>query len=207
MLRFMLAALMLTGPMMTGAPAQAEKAYVAGGCFWCVEKDFESVPGVREVVSGFMAGTTADPTYASHGDHLESVEIDYDPVKVSYPELIRLFLRSVDPTDAGGQFCDRGNSYRTAIFVKNAEERAAAEAEVAEAGKALGTAIVTPVAEAGTFYPVDEYHQDYYKSGDIILTRFGPKSKASAYKLYRKGCGRDARVRELWGEAAPFAGH
>lgn len=207
MLRFMLAALMLTGPMMTGAPAQAEKAYVAGGCFWCVEKDFESVPGVREVVSGFMGGTTADPTYASHGDHLESVEIDYDPVKVSYPELIRLFLRSVDPTDAGGQFCDRGNSYRTAIFVQNAEERAAAEAAVAEAGKALGTAIVTPVAEAGTFYPVDEYHQDYYKSGDIILTRFGPKSKASAYKLYRKGCGRDARVRELWGEAAPFAGH
>lgn len=207
MLRYVLAALMLTGPMLAGGPALAEKAYVAGGCFWCVEKDFESVPGVREVVSGFMGGKTGGPTYASHGDHLEAVEIDYDPAKVSYPELMRLFLRSIDPTDAGGQFCDRGNSYRSAIFVQNGEERAAAEAAVAEAGKALGAAIVTPVAEAGTFYPVDEYHQDYYKSDDIILTRFGPKSKAAAYKLYRKGCGRDARVLELWGEAAPFAGH
>lgn len=207
MLRYVLAALMVTAPVLAGGPALAEKAYVAGGCFWCVEKDFESVPGVREVVSGFMGGKFADPTYASHGDHLEAVEIDYDPAKVSYPELMRLFLRSIDPTDAGGQFCDRGNSYRSAIFVQNGEEQAAAEAAVAEAGKALGAAIVTPVAKAGTFFPVDAYHQDYYKSSEIILTRFGPRSKASAYKLYRQGCGRDARVRELWGEAAPFAGH
>lgn len=207
MLRHVLAALVLAAPILAGAPALAEKAYVAGGCFWCVESDFESVPGVREVVSGFMGGKTADPTYSSHGDHLESVEIDYDPAKVSYAELLRLFLRSVDPTDAGGQFCDRGNSYRTAIFVRNGEERAAAEAAVAEAGKALGAKIATAVAEAGRFYPADDYHQDYYKSDSIILTRFGPKSKASAYKLYRKGCGRDARVLDLWGDAAPFAKH
>ena len=202
MLRYVLAALMLTA-----GPALAEKAYVAGGCFWCVESDFESVPGVRGVVSGFTGGTTANPTYSSHGDHLEAVEIDYDPARVSYPELMRLFLRSVDPTDAGGQFCDRGNSYRTAIFVQNAGERAAAEAAVAEAGKALGAAIATKVADAGPFTPADEYHQNYYKSDSIILTRFGPRSKASAYKLYRKGCGRDARVLELWGDAAPFAKH
>lgn len=191
------------------APAWAETAVVAGGCFWCVEKDFESVPGVRSVVSGYAGGSKAKATYeqvsAGGTGHYEAVQITYDPAKLSYNELLRLFYRSVDPTDAGGQFCDRGDSYRTAIFVQGAQERAAAEAATAEAAEVLGKPIATKVAPLKGFYPAEDYHQDYYKSSDIILTRFGPRSKASAYKLYRKSCGRDARVSEVWGSEAAFA--
>jgi peptide-methionine (S)-S-oxide reductase len=110
----------------------------------------------------------------------------------------------VDPTDAGGQFCDRGDSYRTAIFVRSEAQLREAEAAKARAEAALGREIVTPILRAGPFYEADGYHQDYYKSDDIIITRFGPRSKASAYKLYREACGRDARVEELWGAEAPF---
>ncbi len=187
-----------------------ETAVVAGGCFWCVEADFEKVRGVSEAVSGFTGGTVADPTYrqVTRGGtgHYEAVEISYDPSVISYEQIIDLFLRSIDPTDPGGQFCDRGESYRTAIFVENAEERRIAEREIAEAEAELGQEIVTPVLEAGPFYEAEDYHQDYYKSDDIILTRFGPRSKASAYELYRDACRRDERVRELWGPDAPFAG-
>jgi peptide-methionine (S)-S-oxide reductase len=134
------------------------------------------------------------------------VEITYDPSVVSFAAIVDMFLRSVDPTDAGGQFCDRGDSYRTAIFVNGPEERQIAEAAVAEAERALGRDVVTPVLDETRFYEADGYHQDYYKSDDIILTRFGPRSKESAYKLYRDACGRDDRVRELWGSEALFAG-
>ena len=182
---------------------------VAGGCFWCVEKDFESVRGVLEAKSGFTGGTVANPTYkqvTSGGTgHYEAVEIRYDADVVSLDTLLSAFFRSVDPTDAGGQFCDRGDSYRTAIFYGNPAEKAAAERAKAEAQAALGRAIVTPILSAGPFYDASAYHQDYYKDQDIILTRFGPRSKAEAYKRYRKACGRDARVKELWGSAAPFA--
>jgi peptide-methionine (S)-S-oxide reductase len=190
--------------------AGAEQAYFAGGCFWCIEADFEKVQGVREVVSGFTGGTVANPTYKQvvrgGTGHYEAVEISYDPARVSYEDLLYAFFRSVDPTDAGGQFCDRGDSYRTAIFVSNDAERAAAEAAKARAEADLGKKVVTPILDAGAFYEADAYHQDYYKKDDLILTRFGPRSKEEAYKLYRKACGRDARVRELWGDAAPFAG-
>lgn len=185
--------------------ATAETAVFAGGCFWCIEADFEKVPGVTGAVSGFAGGTSKDPTYDDVSDggtgHYEAVQITFDPARVSYDELLRIFFRSVDPTDAGGQFCDRGNSYRTAVFAKPGQ-KAAAEAAKAEAQAALAQKVVTPVLPAGAFYPADEYHQDYYKSSDIIITRFGPRSKASAYKLYRKSCGRDARIREVWGAAA-----
>lgn len=195
----------LAGP----ALGETRKAVVAGGCFWCVEADFESVPGVTGVVSGFAGGQTRNPSYdevsAGGTGHYEAVEISYDPATVSYAELMRLFFRSVDPTDAGGQFCDRGDSYRTAIFVSDSAERAAAEAAKADAEAALGTAVATRVLKAGRFYPAEDYHQDYYRSSDIILTRFGPRTKASAYKLYRKACGRDARVSALWGAQAAFA--
>ncbi|QYK41923.1 MAG: peptide-methionine (S)-S-oxide reductase MsrA [Paracoccaceae bacterium] len=195
--------------MVAGAPAMADKAYLAGGCFWCVEADFEKVPGVRGVVSGYTGGTTENPTYeqvsADIGGHYEAVEIDYDPARVSYAELLYLFFRSVNPTDAGGQFCDRGDSYRTAIFVRNAEERAAAEAAKAAAGKALGMTIVTPVLQAGRFWPAEDYHQDYYKGSQLLLTRAGPKRQSDAYKFYRQACGRDARLRELWGKDAVFS--
>jgi peptide-methionine (S)-S-oxide reductase len=175
--------LMLTCATVSAAPT--ERAYVAGGCFWCVEADFEKVRGVSEVISGFSGGDVPNPTYKQvvrgGTGHYEAVEIRYDPDVVSYAQLLDLFFRSVDPLDAGGQFCDRGNSYRTAIFVQNASERQAAEASKAR-------------------------HQDYYKKGDLILTRFGPRSKREAYKLYRDGCQRDQRIRELWGSDAPFAG-
>ncbi len=182
---------------------------VAGGCFWCVESDFEKVRGVQEAVSGFMGGTVANPTYkqvtGGGTGHYEVVQITYDADVVSYGQLLHLFLRSVDPTDAGGQFCDRGESYRTAIFAGNGSERSAANAAISQAQSDLGRSVVTPVLNEGPFYPADAYHQDYYKQSDIILTRFGPLSKANAYTRYRNACGRDARVKELWGSAAPFA--
>ena len=188
------------------AQADQKTAVVAGGCFWCVEKDFESVPGVTSVVSGFAGGKTANPTYkqvtAGGTGHYEAVQITYDDAKVGYADLMTRFFRSVDPTDAGGQFCDRGDSYRTAIFVSGPAERAAAEAASAEAEQQLGAPIATKILSAGRFYAAEDYHQDYYKSSDIIITRFGPRTKASAYKLYREACGRDARVQQLWGSAA-----
>lgn len=188
------------------AQADQKTAVVAGGCFWCVEKDFESVPGVTSVVSGFAGGKTANPTYkqvtAGGTGHYEAVQITYDDSKISYADLMMLFFRSVDPTDAGGQFCDRGDSYRTAIFVSGPAERAAAKAASAEAEQQLGAPIATKILPAGPFYAAEDYHQDYYKSSDIIITRFGPRTKASAYKLYREACGRDARVQQLWGSAA-----
>ena len=188
--------------------AKLETAVLAGGCFWCVEADFESVPGVVDVVSGYTGGTTANPTYkkiAKDGTgHYEAARITYDPDKVSYEQLLSMFLRSIDPTDAGGQFCDRGDSYRTAIFVNGADEKAAAEAAISKARAALGQNIVTPILAASRFYTAETYHQDYYKSKKIVITRRGPKSKAEAYKFYRSACGRDARVQALWGSDAPF---
>lgn len=190
--------------------AATETATFAGGCFWCVESDFERLRGVDEVVSGYTGGTVSNPTYkqVTRGGtgHYEAAEIMYDPDVVSYEQLLHAFFRSVDPTDAGGQFCDRGESYRTAIFVANDEERAAAEAAKARAQRELGRTIVTPILDASAFYNAEEYHQDYYKKDEIVLTRRGPKSKAEAYKFYRNACGRDKRVRELWGDEALFSG-
>ncbi len=203
MVRIVLALMLLALPM----AARAETAIFAGGCFWCVESDFESVPGVREVTSGYTGGTSQNPTYRRHSGHVEAVSIDFDPAVVSYERLVQMFFRSVDPLDAGGQFCDRGESYTTAIFVRNAAQRAAAEAAKAEAQAALGRRIVTPIRNAGTFWPAEDYHQDYYKGQNIVLTRFGPRRQAVAYKLYRDACGRDQRVHDLWGNAAPFASH
>lgn len=205
MLRAILTALLLGAPSL----AAAETAIVAGGCFWCVESDFESVPGVSSVVSGYTGGTTKNPTYKQVGKggtgHYEAVEIRFDPAKVSYAKLMELFFRSIDPTDAGGQFCDRGESYRTAIFVKSAAQRAEAEKAKAAAAAALGRKIVTPILDAGTFYKAEGYHQDYYKGSSIVLTRRGPKRQSEAYKFYRDACGRDQRVKQLWGASAPFA--
>lgn len=202
---------LIAGAVLAGSTtvALAEKAYFAGGCFWCVEADFEKLKGVREVVSGFTGGRTANPTYkqVSRGGtgHYEAVEIDYNPAQVDYETLLYAFFRSVDPTDAGGQFCDRGESYRTAVFVSNASERAAAEAAKTRAQRDLGRTIVTPILDAGAFYPASSYHQDYYKQSDIIITRRGPMSKANAYKFYRNGCGRDQKVLQVWGDKAVFA--
>lgn len=192
-----------------GAQAATEKAIVAGGCFWCVESDFESVKGVSGAVSGYTGGTTENPTYKKVGrggtGHYEAVEITFDNATISYAKILEMFFRSVDPTDAGGQFCDRGESYRTAVFPLNAEQAAVAETEKAKAEKALGQTIVTPILPAKKFYLAEDYHQDYYKGDNLVLTRGGPQSQSEAYKFYRNACGRDVRIKELWGDAAPFA--
>ncbi|MEL6168978.1 MAG: peptide-methionine (S)-S-oxide reductase MsrA [Pseudomonadota bacterium] len=192
----------------TEAQAAERNIVVAGGCFWCVESDFERVQGVTDVVSGYSGGTVANPTYrqVTRGGtgHLEVVQITYDDSQISLDRILNLFFRSIDPTDAGGQFCDRGFSYSTAVFAATPEERQIAEKAKSEAQRALGQTIVTPILDAAAFYPAEAYHQDYYRQQEIVLTRRGPKTKAEAYKFYRTACGRDARVQELWGSSAPF---
>ena len=192
------------------AQAQTQTAIVAGGCFWCVESDFHRVQGIVDITVGFTGGQVEAPSYADvvrgGTGHLEAAEITFDPSVISYDQVLHLFFRSVDPLDAGGQFCDRGDHYTTAIFVDGDAQRASAAAAAAAASADLGAQVVTPIREAGTFWPAEAYHQGYHRSTSVVLTRFGPQTKAQAYKLYRQSCGRDARVRELWGEAAPFVG-
>lgn len=172
-------------------------AIFAGGCFWCVESDFDKVPGVLATTSGYTGGHLENPTYrdvvSETTGHYEAVEVRYDPAVVSYEELLEVFWHSVDPTDAGGQFCDRGESYRTAVFAAGPEQRQAAEASKAEADAALEEPVVTPVLDAQTFYPAEDYHQDYYRKNPL------------KYQFYRLNCGRDARVEAVWGDAA-FSG-
>jgi peptide-methionine (S)-S-oxide reductase len=196
--------------LLVGTATHAETITVAGGCFWCTEADFEKVQGVSEAVSGFAGGTVQDPTYeqvvGGGTGHYEAVRIEFDPDRVSRRQLYDLFLRSIDPFDDGGQFCDRGNSYRTAIWVDDEEDRAAAEAAKAAAERELGREIVTPILDDAEFYPAGAYHQDYYKSDDrLAFSSVGVAvKKKTAYKRYRDRCGRDERVREIWGDDAPF---
>ncbi|MFC6636151.1 peptide-methionine (S)-S-oxide reductase MsrA [Sulfitobacter sp. JBTF-M27] len=210
---FILAGLIAVGLCAQSTTARAagiETLTVAGGCFWCVESDFESVSGVKEAVSGFAGGKTGNPTYkqvtAGGTGHYEAVQIQFDPDVVSRDTILDLFFRSIDPTDAGGQFCDRGASYRTAIFPANDAQRAAAEQAKRKAQAELGQTIVTPILGPSKFYPADDYHQNYYKSSDrLAVTSVGlGVKKSTAYKRYRKNCGRDARVKQLWGSDAPF---
>ena len=213
MTRIMLAALAILASAAAVQAKDIQTAIFAGGCFWCVESDFESVKGVTEAVSGYTGGTTKNPTYkqVSRGGtgHYETVEVTYDADVVGYDKLMDIFWHSVDPIDVGGQFCDRGDSYRTAVFYKTEEQKRIAEASKAaiDASGVLPQNIVTPILPAGPFYKAEDYHQGYYKSGKLVLTRFGPVSKATAYKKYRKGCGRDARLKELWGDKAFIATH
>lgn len=191
------------GSQSAGAQDGLEVAVFAGGCFWCVESDFDKVPGVVRTVSGYTGGSLSDPTYkqvsAGGTGHREAVQIFYDPKQVSYAALIEIFWRSVDPTDGGGQFCDRGESYQTAIFATSLEQKQQAEAskDALERSGVLKQAVVTPIEVAGPFYPAEDYHQDYYENSPI------------RYKFYRYRCGRDARIEALWGEEAfrGIAGH
>ena len=175
-------------------PKGEEVATFAGGCFWCVESDFDKVPGVVRTISGYTGGLLKDPTYkrvsAGGTGHREAVQIFYDSKKVSYEKLLDIFWLSVDPTDAGGQFCDRGRSYETAIFANSPAQRRLAEASKQKLNKSgvLKKPIVTPIETAGVFYPAEDYHQDYYKKNPL------------RYKFYRYACGRDTRVREVWGK-------
>ncbi|WP_269584331.1 peptide-methionine (S)-S-oxide reductase MsrA [Roseibium sp. Sym1] len=196
------AAILAVAAPVTGV--QAETAILAGGCFWCVESDLEQLPGVRDVVSGYAGGTTQNPTYKSYerGGHREVVKVEFDESRISYGELLGIFLRTIDVTDPGGQFCDRGYSYSTAIYPLDDAQAKQAKAEIAKADKLLDGKVVTPVESPAVFWPAEEYHQGYYKSPVRTLTRFGYVSRADAYKGYRKGCGRDARVRSVWGSEA-----
>jgi peptide-methionine (S)-S-oxide reductase len=178
-------------------PAVAEElktAVFAGGCFWCVEADFDKVSGVVETVSGYTGGTTENPTYeqvsAKGTGHAEAVRITYDADQVSYEELLDVFWRSVDPTDAGGQFCDRGDSYRTTVFALDEEQAKIAKTTRDTAQAELGKEIVTRVVQAETFWPAEDYHQDYYHKNPV------------RYNFYRRSCGRDSRLRALWGDNA-----
>jgi peptide-methionine (S)-S-oxide reductase len=175
-------------------PAYVEVAIFAGGCFWSAESDIEDVPGVVSAVSGFTGGRVAHPSYeqVSGGGtgHLEAVRVTFDPARVSYAALARRFMRTIDPTDPNGQFCDQGDNYRTALFVSGPAQRQAAEAAVAEANRILHGRVVTPVRAASPFWPAEAYHQDYARRNPV------------AYGLYRRGCGRDARLRAIWGAQA-----
>ena len=181
----------LTGSIQA-APHQT--ATFAGGCFWCIESDFDKVPGVVSTTSGYTGGHTADPDYdqvtTGGTGHREALQIKFDPGKVSYSQLLEVFWHSVDPTDPGGQFCDRGESYQTAVFVHDDQQRQLAEASKKAAMAALRREIVTPVEAAGRFYPAEEYHQDYYRKNPI------------RYRFYRWNCGRNQRVKEVWGNKA-----
>ncbi len=173
---------------------ETRTAIFAGGCFWCVEADFEKLDGVVAAVSGYTGGTLENPTYeqVTYGrtGHYEAVEITYDPGVVSYRELVSFFFRTIDPLDAEGQFCDRGSSYRTAIFAETADERLTALEEKERAAAELKAEVVTPVIDRTAFYVAEDYHQDYYLKNKI------------KYSLYRTGCGRDRRLAQLWGDKA-----
>ena len=182
---------------MQPVPAAAEQkgvAIFAGGCFWCIEADFDRVPGVLETLSGYTGGTLPNPTYMQvvrkGTGHREALRIVYDPETVTYEQLLTAFWRSIDPTDAGGQFCDRGEPYTTAVFVLDSEQRRLAEATKVAAAEALGQKIATAIEDAGEFYPAEDYHQDYHNKNPV------------KYGLYRWRCGRDAQVEAVWGEAA-----
>lgn len=172
--------------------AEKGEAIFAGGCFWCVEADFDKVDGVISTTSGYTGGHTANPTYeqVSHGGtgHAESVEIVYDPAKVSYKKLLDVFWHDIDPLAKDRQFCDHGDQYRSAIFYHDEEQRALAEASKAEVEKRFKQPVATQIVPAGPFYKAEEYHQDYYMKNPI------------RYKFYRFNCGRDARLEELWGK-------
>jgi methionine-S-sulfoxide reductase len=175
------------------APGTAIATF-AGGCFWCVEADFDKVPGVLATVSGFMGGKTARPTYkqvvAGGTGHVEVVQITFDPGKVTYERLLEVFWRSIDPYDAGGQFCDRGDAYRTEIFTHGEAQKKAALASKAELEKngPLRQPLATKVTDASAFTPAEAYHQDFYKKNP------------SHYAYYRFGCRRDARLEQIWGK-------
>ena len=177
------------------APSGSAVATFAGGCFWCMEQPFDKIDGVLATTSGYTGGMRTKPTYedvsAGGTGHTEAVQVLYDPKKVSYEKLLEVFWRNIDPTVKDRQFCDVGSQYRTSIFVHSDDQRRAAEASKAalEKSKPFKEAIVTPIIAAADFWPAEEYHQDYYIKNPL------------KYSYYRTGCGRDARLKQLWGSS------
>ena len=195
-MRAVLIASLWLATLLPAAQAQqaTSKAIFAGGCFWCVEADFDKVPGVLSTTSGYIGGKVTNPTYAQVSakgtGHAEAVEIVFDPAKVSYEQLLEHYWHSIDPTTQDRQFCDAGSPYRTAIFALDAAQLKAAQASLAalEKSKPFPEPIVTQIVLAGPFYAAEAYHQDYYKKNPI------------RYQYYRTSCGRDARLKQLWGK-------
>ena len=185
--------LLLLLSLFYGASVLADEAVFAGGCFWCMEADFEKVKGVRDVVSGFTGGSHKNPTYTGgHDGHYEAVLVTYDPKVVSYQQLLDHYWMNIDPFDARGQFCDKGHEYLSAIFVANQSQRSLAEASRDKVvAQFPGKKVVTPILELSTFYPIkgkESYHQDYYKNYPV------------RYNFYRFSCGRDRRLKQIWGD-------
>ncbi len=187
--------LLLLGMFFFASNVIADKAVFSGGCFWCMESDFEKLAGVTDVVSGFTGGTQKNPTYnGDHAGHYEAVEITYDPGKISYKALLAHYWLNIDPFDDKGQFCDKGHSYLSAIFVANETEKKLAELSRQKVVEQFSDKkVITPILKASTFYPIkgnESYHQNYYKNNPL------------RYKFYRLNCGRDARLKAIWGDSA-----
>jgi len=187
-------ALTLVWPPLASA-AKTETAVFSGGCFWCMESDMKAIPGVVSVDSGYTGGTVKNPTYqdvtSEKSGHYESVKVTFDPAKITYRQLLDRYWKLVDPTDDSGQFCDRGPSYRPAVWVNGPAQKKAAEESRAAAARNLKTGrMLTQILPVQTFYPAEEYHRDF------------AKRHALQYEMYRTGCGRDARLAEVWGKSA-----
>lgn len=179
--------------MLTGQAAALETAVLAGGCFWCLEHDMKKLKGVESVLPGYSGGTQPNPTYETYATapaggtpHVEVVQVTYDPAQLNYGQVLDYYLQNVDPTDGGGQFCDRGDAYRPVIFVANPAERAMANDKLAETAAKLGKEVKVGVLPATPFWPAEEYHRDYAAKNEL------------KYNLYRWGCGRDATLNKVW---------
>ena len=187
--------ILLTSTAFAAASKQYEEAIFAGGCFWCMEGPYDKLDGVISTTSGYTDGQVKNPTYkqVSSGNtgHTEAVKIEYDPGKISYEKLLEVFWVNIDPLTANAQFCDHGSQYRSGIYYKNAAQKAAALASLKRIQAKFDKPVVTEIDPASTFYPAEEYHQNYYQKNPV------------RYKYYRWSCGRDQRLKELWGDNAP----
>jgi peptide-methionine (S)-S-oxide reductase len=193
--KIMIRIILISALMFNASHAVADKAILAGGCFWCMEADYEKLDGVTDVISGFTGGSLKNPTYyGNHEGHYESVEITYDPDKISYKQLLDYYWVNIDPFDDMGQFCDKGHEYLSAIFVANETERKIAEDSKRKVAEQFpGKRVVTQILNASTFYPIkgnEIHHQDFYKKSSV------------RYKIYRWNCGRNQRLKEIWGDRA-----
>ena len=196
-MRSILTSLIAISTLLLSTNLPAATAAFAGGCFWCMEAAYQDVEGVEDVVSGFTGGTHPNPTYkGAHDGHYEAILVTYDPDRISYRELLDLFWVNVDPFDDGGQFCDRGESYRPAVFVGNEDERALAESSRQQVvDRFPDQEVRTPILPRADFFTVEEGHQDYYLKNPL------------RYKFYRFNCGRDKRLQQIWGDAAGGGSH
>lgn len=198
-------AVALAGAMTVSATQAADTAVAifAGGCFWSIESDFDHAPGVISTTSGYTGGHLDNPTYqdviTETTGHREAVRVEYDPSVTSYEQLVDTFFRMIDPIEPNGQFCDFGESYTTAVYVGSAAERAAAEAEKAEVAEILGKTIATEIEDVATFYPAEEYHQNFWQGSEELSNGY---TRAQHYARYRAGCGKNRQVEAIWGEQA-----